>query len=269
MEYKQLAKNVLFSTVSDVLENKYNITLPHNKQNVDMLDGIVNNDIEISLDKFNEMGISQDIIEEVESMIPGMKQLVDLQIQFFDENFNALNDSIYNVARQMHLDKIMIAGDIKEQFEKRIDECDISDMLSLRGKAEDCMSGLKSDIENRIRQCEAVPKKRKPLFGGRIKDVERALNELKEVLPVYVQTVSLLSQIELILWKKDSAKKSLQTAMQYLQTRFAIQNPENNRMHTLTDEDYWWEQPKEFCEEMAEAIKNIEKIETKLLTVKN
>ncbi len=32
MEYKQLAKNVLFSTVSDVLENKYNITLPHNKQ---------------------------------------------------------------------------------------------------------------------------------------------------------------------------------------------------------------------------------------------
>ena len=82
MEYKQLAKNVLFSTVSDVLENKYNITLPHNKQNVDMLDGIVNNDIEISLDKFNEMGISQDIIEEVESMIPGMKQLVDLQIQF-------------------------------------------------------------------------------------------------------------------------------------------------------------------------------------------
>lgn len=184
--------------------------------------------------------------EKNEQVVEAMEQL----IQFFTDSFESIHDMIYNIDYQLHSDKIEQAKGLQESFEKRIVKNDIDGVKILRYSVEETTRALFSDMKTRVSKCNSVPvTKKKMLFGYlKVKEIREALCEIKETLPIYMNTMRLLSGIELYLGESDNAQRTWEKAIDEIKKLFSYEEPQNNRMYTLTDESFWVEEPKKYCD---------------------
>ncbi len=198
-------------------------------------------------------------IESEEEALNLLQRSSSLLVDCLNQIIEDLGDEIASVGNQLHSDKIFIAQDFEKRLKKKVDSGDEQEVRFLRAEVERSISLLLSDMWTRVKKCESIPKKGKPLLFAqtRIKAVEVALAELKETLPLYMDSIVLLSRIELYFGEFDQAKDTVREAQEKLKELF----PAQNRMFTLTDEVYWVEKPNEYVDRLFELEHKIEDLQ--------
>lgn len=261
---------ILYNVVNSYTESEYNISLDDKKKELEGVFENFNVENKEFINLFSELGITQEIIEEVNQAVPGIQKLVGLLIQYHEETSESLQNSVFDISRQLHSDKISMYKSLPERYKKRHSTNDTEDIKRLNIETENLISALQSEINRRIEICESIPKTGKKMIFGwlEVRRVEQAMAELKETLSVYVSAVKMLSGEEIYLGKLESAQETLFEAEKYMTDIFSVNCPEKNRMYTLTDDEFWISEPKKLCRECEEVERKIESIYTEFKSCK-
>lgn len=218
-----------------------------------------------------EKGISLEIMRKLEEELPEAVKCIQFVVEYSNNMFGAIDDSISDVKSQMHSDKLQKAMDDKKRFVKRFRGGEIDEIKQLRWSVEEHRSDLVSDIREKVRECHKEIK----MIGGFLtaKKIRQALEQLKESLPAYVDLTILLSKMEVYLGKIEDAKDTLEEAEKVIEGYFPFRDSDigeqKNRMYKLTDEAYWIEKPKEYFFMMQEQKEQLKQLRsTELITMK-
>lgn len=273
LEKKQIMMGMLTNLINKYTEEKFNIVALKNTQIEEAaVDAIVESHNKDDFERLMEnAGIPFEIVEKIESEIPGLRESLEYIAQYVESSFESVRILVSDIEYQMHSDKLEIARDFQVRCEKRLRENDIQGIKRLRDEIERSENELRSDLYTRVRKCNEIKRgewrnnlKLLMRGGSEVKRIKSALDEMKQTLPIYFNTIWLLSNIELYLGEIENAKTTYEQATRKIQELFPFEEEQKNRMYTWTDESYWIEEPKKFCEEIRkrkEAVKRIESTE--------
>lgn len=205
------------------------------------------------VEQLQKIGISDDLIPYMVMF----KKCLDCFIIYLNESFESLHDSICSIEFQMHTDKIERAKQARKQFERALNTNNPSEDIKglLRDFDGAVISNLYSDMKAKVDEIKKMSEKKR-LFGYR--KVRRDLEELKETLPVYADTIFLICLMRLYLGELSNAQLTIKDAQEKIRTLLPYEKPSENRMYTLTDENYWLEVSQKYCDEFEKYLHQME-----------
>lgn len=264
VECEKFVTGMLRNIVNSYTQDKYGITILKKTQEESNILSVMseeeNEDGNIIAEYLDLNGIPVEIIERIEKELPELKKAIEAIVEYFENSFDSIHEAVLDIDSQLHSDKMRQAEDDRIIFAKRLRtiQNDGNDRIKCHcDKVSQDIAGLKSDLMEKVKQCNRVPKGRfqKKLIGGR-RDVEKIRNSLtmlKESLPAYIDTVLLLAEMELYLGEVTNAKDTLAGANGFLKTYFPFEKPEENRMFTLTDDIFWIKGSEKYCKTLENA----------------
>lgn len=212
---------------------------------------------DVSDKKFEELLQKMDIPDEYVPALIAFRKGISYFTKLLEDSFEVLHDSICSIDYQMHTDKIERAKQARKQFERALNTMNPSEEIKslLRDFDGAVISNLYSDMKGKVDEIKERSRKKRPF--GYIK-VGRDLKELRETIPVYVDTIFLISWMRLYLGELSNAQSTIKDAQEKLKTLFPYEIPDENRMYTLTDEDDWLKVPRKYCDEFEKYLHQIE-----------
>lgn len=269
-------QGLLLGVIKGYIKKKCNIEVPSVK---------VNEIISCSEDfmkiarKFEHMlrgeGIPEDIVQELIDKFPELVKTFQVATAYIDRNFEILNSSILKIQEQMHIDKLKDVETVLIGIDKRYDEENVTqdEWKRLAEELEKTLNRLEGEIEKNINTCNKAPiefnaegilEVLKIFFSTKInsEQIEISLQIIKEALLFYEEGTISLCKIEMYnLNRINSAKKTLNKAAGFISKNFldGCDKDGKNRIELLTDEKFWTENPKAFCDKLNGIIPELEK----------
>lgn len=250
---------VIMRIVNNYMDKKYGLLVFQNEDEVN--DIIEENDFgDNIMEWLSNKGFSKEQCEECNSLLNQAKEGIVYTVQFFEEAFESLHDSIENITSQLHIDKIIQAKDLEKRFAKamRLNQKN-KDIYVARvlGDIENSCSSLVSDMTVRIDNCKKFYEEKQLFFGWlKVKKIRNCLKELKETLLTYFETVMLRFKVELYREGIENIQEILKETAEEIKRLFPYEESDNI-MYKLTDEDFWIQTPKEYCTKLNEMYQQI------------
>lgn len=263
---KEYKEGALKNVIGNLIQKKTGVSLqkPEYKEAINKV--VEKGDIEELTKILKNANIDEQLIEEIQKKVPGLKETMDHIFQFYIDSFESLNDNIISIISRMNTQKIEQAKNNFDVFVKRVRTNDIAEIKVLRNKVECDATNLLSELKSDVAECESLSKKKKMIFGWlKVEAIKKTLVRLENTLDAYMQTVELLSRIEIYLSDLEGARDTLNKSCKEILDLFHYREPTKNRMFTLTDEDKWISVPQIYCDNIKQILNNLDKIEPERL----
>lgn len=215
-----------------------------------------NAEIELS-DAEKEKGFIIEFSDEdgILSFLQTKEDYVKFLVEYFLNEIESIQNSIQQIAKGQHNDRISDILSAAEKYEKATYTKDVQQKKQMLIDAESTLiNGLhkiQKEIEQHITTITNLPKGRvKKLFcGTNINQIKQTSEELKEAFFIYQQGLFLVAHLDTELKEEERMITSITRAKELLEDRI-LENTERLNQFDIQKEAFWLEKPQLFYDKL-------------------